>query len=236
MVGPDGLGTLTAEELQAAYAYIAADPAVWEVILTGGDPLMLSPRRLEEIIEALSAIAHVRVIRLHSRVPVVDPQRVTAPLVAALRKTDRAVYVAVHANHPREFTPVAREAIARLADAGVPLLGQSVLLADINDDADTLGSLMRVMVENRVKPYYLHHPDLAPGTAHFRVSIERGRALTNGLRGHFSGLCQPTYVLDLPGGHGKVPLDTSACEGLGEGRHRLTDFRGRRHLYPPPLD
>lgn len=236
MVGPDGLGTLTREELQATFAYIAADPAIWEVILTGGDPLMLSPRRLEEIIAALSGIAHVRVIRLHSRVPVVDPQRVTAPLVSALRGTDRAVYVAVHADHPREFTPAARAAIARLADAGVALIGQSVLLAGVNDDAETLRALMRAMVENRVKPYYLHHPDLAPGTAHFRVPIERGQALAGGLRGHVSGLCQPTYVLDLPGGHGKVPINAANCENAEEGRHRLTDFRGRTHLYPPPPD
>ena len=137
---------------------------------------MLSPRRIAEVTRRLGAIPHVKVLRWHTRVPVVDPGRVTPELVAALRAAGRAVYVAVHANHPRELTEAARAACARLADAGIPLLSQTVLLKGVNDDAETLAALMRAFVEARVKPYYLHHLDLAPGTSHFRTSIAEGQA------------------------------------------------------------
>jgi lysine 2,3-aminomutase len=205
VVGPDGLGTLSDAELDGALAYIAAHPEVWEVVITGGDPFVLSPRRLAFIAEALGGIEHVRVLRLHTRVPVVDPARVDATLIAALKGFGRAVFVALHANHPREFTPAAIAAVARLVDAGIPMVSQTVLLAGINDDAGTLGALMRAFVENRIKPYYLHHGDLARGTAHLRTSIETGQNLMRSLRGDISGLCQPTYVLDIPGGHRRWP-------------------------------
>jgi lysine 2,3-aminomutase len=152
VVGPAGAGTLTSTEIDAALAYVAADPAIWEVILSGGDPLILSPRRLRAVMNALAAIDHVKVVRLHTRVPVVDPKAVTPDLVEALRCAGKAVYVALHANHPREMTPAARAACARLVDAGLPMLGQTVLLAGVNDDAETLGALMRAMVETRIKP------------------------------------------------------------------------------------
>jgi len=229
VVGPQGAGNLSPTELEAALAYIAGDPEIWEVILTGGDPLLLSPRRLREIMQRLDAIDHVKVIRFHTRIPVVDPETITDELVAALRG-GKATYVALHANHARELTPAARTACARLVDAGIPMLGQSVLLRGVNDDPAALGALMRAMVETRIKPYYLHHGDLAPGTSALRTTIEDGRALMRGLRGDLSGLCQPTYVLDIPGGHGKVPVGPDYVEP-GE----VTDPWGEKHAYPPTV-
>ena len=232
MVGPKGLGTLPPEALEAALAYIESRPQIWEVIVTGGDPLMLSPRRLRDLVRRLAAIEHVKVVRFHSRVPVVDPSRITQALVRALKAPGKASYVAIHANHPRELTPAARAAIARLADAGLPLLGQTVLLRGINDDAETLAALMRGLVENRIKPYYLHHGDLAPGTAHLRTSLEEGQALMRSLRGRLSGLCQPDYVLDIPGGHGKAPIGPRYLQRTESGCE-IEDWQGGRHQYPP---
>jgi lysine 2,3-aminomutase len=191
--------------LDRAFAYIRERPEIWEVIVTGGDPFLLSPRRVAQIVRTLAAIEHVQVIRFHTRVPVVDPRRVGAALVKAL-DGDKAVYVVIHANHPRELTETATAAVTRLTRAGIPVLSQSVLLRGVNDDAAVLESLFRRLVAMRVKPYYLHHPDLARGTAHFRGEIADGQALMRELRRRASGLCQPTYVLDIPGGHGKVPI------------------------------
>jgi lysine 2,3-aminomutase len=233
MVGPGKPGMLSTEERAAALRYIAAHPAIWEVILTGGDPLVLSPRRLRAVVRALDAIAHVKVLRVHTRVPVAAPETITPELVRALKAQSKPTYVAVHVNHPRELGKEARAALARMADAGLPLLGQSVLLKGVNDTAETLEALMRALVEARVKPYYLHHGDLAPGTAHLRTDIATGRRLMRGLRGRVSGLCQPDYVLDIPGGYGKAPIGPrysgSCVDGL-----EVEDFRGERHVYPPP--
>lgn len=230
VVGPQGGGMLDEPALDEALAYIAGRSEIWEVILTGGDPLLLSPRRLAEVTRRLSAIAHVKVIRHHTRIPVVDPATVTADLVAALKSPSQAVYVALHANHPRELTPDARAACGRLIDAGIPMVSQSVLLAGVNDDAATLAALMRAFVETRIKPYYLHHPDLAPGTAHLRVSIDTGQALMRTLRGRYSGLCQPDYVLDIPGGYGKAPVGPTYLTADG-----VTDYQGEAHSYPPSV-
>ena len=228
MVGPEGLSNLTPTQLDAAFAYIAGRPEIWEVIVTGGDPFVLSPRRLADISARLAAIEHVKVVRYHTRVPVVDPGAVTDELVAAIKCEGKAVYVALHANHPRELTPAARDGCARIIDAGLPMLSQTVLLKGVNDDPETLGALMRGFVENRIKPYYLHQGDLAPGTAHLRTSIEEGRALMRAMRGRFSGLCQPTYVLDIPDGHGKVPVGP---DYIGEAT--VEDPNGVIHPYPP---
>jgi lysine 2,3-aminomutase len=233
MVGPQGLGTLTPDELDAALGYIAAHDEVWEVILTGGDPLILSPRRLHDIMERLSAIPHVKVVRFHTRVPVVAPERIDEALVAALNASGKATYVALHANHPRELTAAARAACARLIEGGIVMLSQSVLLRGVNDDREVLAALMRAFVETRIKPYYLHHPDLAPGTGHFRLSIAEGQALVAALRGRLSGLCQPTYVLDIPGGYGKTPIAAGMIEDRGAGCYAVSDFRGNVHAYPP---
>ena len=232
VVGPGGGGELTGEALEAALAYIAADPAIWEVILTGGDPLVLSARRMGEVLARLEAIAHVKVVRLHTRIPVVDPAAVTPERVAALRGRRTAVYVVLHANHPRELTAAARAACGRLVDAGVPMLSQSVLLRGVNDDPTTLEALMRAFVETRIKPYYLHHADLAPGTAPFRTTLQEGQALVKGLRGRVSGLCQPTYVLDIPGGYGKAPVGPCYLHD-GEGGMQVEAPGGGRHAYPP---
>jgi lysine 2,3-aminomutase len=231
-VGP-GSEALSPDELDAALDYIRTHDAIWEVILSGGDPLMLSARRLKAIVQALEAIPHVAVIRIHTRVPVVDPQRVTAALVAALR-SDKAVYVVLHANHPRELTPAVTAAAGRLGRAGIPLLSQSVLLKGVNDDAATLEALFRALVAIRVKPYYLHHPDLAHGTTHLRTGLGEGRELMRTLRGRVSGLCQPAYVLDLPGGHGKVPVGPCYAHETGAaGEWQVEDPQGESHLYPP---
>jgi lysine 2,3-aminomutase len=228
MVGP-GRGGLSRAALDAALDYIARTPEIWEVILTGGDPLVLSPRRLKDVMTRLAAIDHVKVIRVHTRMPTVAPERITPALVKALR-TGKATFVVLHANHARELTGAARAACARLIDAGIPMLSQSVLLRSVNDDAETLGALMRTLVECRIKPYYLHHADLAPGTAHFRTTIGEGQALMRTLHGRWSGLCQPTYVLDIPGGHGKSSVGPTYLSADGS---EVEDFSGRRHAYPP---
>jgi lysine 2,3-aminomutase len=235
MVGPDGVKTLTPAALDAAMAYIAGRPEVWEVIVTGGDPLVLSPRRLRDLIGRLEAIEHVKVVRFHTRVPAVAPELVTEDLVAALRGSGKAVYVALHANHARELTPAARAACARLVDAGLPMVGQTVLLKGVNDAPEALADLFRAMVETRIKPYYLHHGDLAPGTGHLRTGLDEGRALMRALRGRLSGLAQPTYVLDIPGGHGKVPVGPDYLTEDGKGL-TVEDPNGVRRRYPPAAD
>jgi lysine 2,3-aminomutase len=226
-VGADG-GLLSEAELEAAYAWLAARPAIREVILTGGDPLMLSPRRLGGIIAALSAIPHVEILRLHTRVPVADPARVTAKLLAELA-SERALWLVVHANHARELTSDARKSLQRIQAAAIPVLGQSVLLRGVNDSVAALEALFRAMIAARVKPYYLHQLDPAPGTARFHVPIAEGQALLAGLRGRVSGLAWPTYVLDIPGGHGKVPIGPSYVEPDG----RVRDPWGKRHSLAP---
>jgi lysine 2,3-aminomutase len=230
-IGPQQENALSPDALQTAISYIAAHPEIWEVILTGGDPFILSPRRVQEITQRLAAIAHVKIVRWHTRVPVVDPSRITDDFVAALTAPGVTSWVALHANHPREFSSAAQRSIARLIDAGIPLVSQSVLLKGVNDDVETLDALMRTFVENRVKPYYLHHPDQAPGTSHFRVTIARGRQLFRELRARLSGMALPNYVIDIPGGHAKVSLLSSDVEELGAGRFRIKDHAGKWHPY-----
>jgi lysine 2,3-aminomutase len=234
MVGPEKGKALSPKALEAALDYIRDDPLIWEVILTGGDPLVLSPRRLRDVMKRLAAIDHVKVLRIHTRVPVAEPARVTAELVRALKLKGKPTYIALHINHARELTAEARVAIARLADAGIPLLGQSVLLAGVNDTPQALGDLMRALVECRIKPYYLHHGDLAPGTSHLRTDITAGQELMRALRGRLSGLCQPSYMLDIPGGHGKSPIGPNYLQRAAGGADLLVeDYKGQRHLYPP---
>ena len=203
-VGPDG-GVLGEAALEAALGWFEATPAVREAILTGGDPLMLSARRLGEILRRLAAIPHIELLRIHSRVPVAAPGLVTAALAAAL-DLGKPLYLCVHANHAREFSAEAIAALGRLQRAGVVLLGQSVLLRGVNDSEVALEGLFRAMLRARVKPYYLHQLDAAPGTARFAVPVEEGRALLRGLRRRVTGLAWPTYVQETPGGGGKVPL------------------------------
>lgn len=226
--------TLSDTELKDALNYIATHPEIWEVILTGGDPLFLKPKSIKNILKALEKIPHVEVIRIHSRVPILEPQRIHEAMLDAL-KTNKALYISVHANHSSEFTKESELACAKLADVGIPLLGQTVLLKGINDDVDTLGQLMRRFVKNRIKPYYLHHADLALGTSHFRTTLEAGQSLISALRGHYSGLCQPTYVLDIPGGYGKVPICAEYVENLLNNTYKVKDYQGTIHEYPPKV-
>jgi lysine 2,3-aminomutase len=232
MVGPGKSPALSEAELGAALDYIHARPQIWEVILTGGDPLILSPRRVADVTAALEAIPHVKILRWHTRVPAVAPERITPQLVEALRSAKKTVFVALHANHPRELTAAARGACARLIDAGIAMVSQTVLLKGVNDDAETLEALMRAFVETRIKPYYLHHGDLAPGTAHLRTTIAEGQALMRALRARLSGLALPTYVLDIPGAHGKVPIEAGHARPDGSGRgYIIEDRNGREHIY-----
>jgi lysine 2,3-aminomutase len=241
MVGPGKATALPPAAYDAALDYIRTHSEIWEVILTGGDPLMLSPRRLAEIMADLAAIDHVKIIRIHTRVPVADPARISREMVAALRVKGATIWVALHANHARELTGKARAACAAMIDAGIPMVSQSVLLRGVNDSAEALEALMRTFVECRIKPYYLHHGDLAPGTAHLRTSLEHGQELMRALRGRVSGLCQPEFVLDIPGGHGKAPVgpsylsqvEPSEGEVCAETRYRVVDYCGDVHLYPP---
>jgi lysine 2,3-aminomutase len=234
VVGKKG-AMLDRGSLDRAFDYIRERPQIWEVIVTGGDPFLLAPRRLAAIVRELDQVNHLCVIRFHTRVPVVDPRRVNAALVEALA-AEKAVYVVVHANHPRELTAGMREAVLRLIRAGIPLLSQTVLLRGVNDDAVTLEALFRGLVAMRVKPYYLHHADLARGTSHFRIGIAAGQRLVNSLRGRVSGLCQPTYVLDIPGGFGKVPIAPCAVTSGGSSGWIVEDGAGIRHDYPADPD
>ena len=244
MVGPGKDSVLSDSAYSDALDYIRAHPEIWEVILTGGDPLMLSPRRLSEVMADLAAIDHVRIIRIHTRVPVADPSRVSDEMVAALKVEGATTWMALHANHARELAEGVRAAVARLIDAGIPMVSQSVLLRGVNDNVEALADLMRAFVECRIKPYYLHHGDLAPGTAHLRTTLAEGQELMRRLRGRVSGLCQPEYVLDIPGGAGKSPVGPTYLRPENsfpgervaeeaETRYRITDYCGEVHLYPP---
>jgi lysine 2,3-aminomutase len=255
MVGPGKANALPQPAYDGALDYIRTHKEIWEVILTGGDPLMLSPRRLSEVMTDLAAIDHVKIIRIHTRVPVADPARITPDMISALKVEGATTWVALHANHVRELTAKARAACACLVDAGIPMVSQSVLLRGVNDDAATLEALMRGFVECRIKPYYLHHGDLAPGTSHLRTTLAHGQQVMRELRGRVSGLCQPDYVIDIPGGYGKAPVgpnylswddsslnlnsfsgaDSFSQEGEhdAETRYRVVDYCGDVHLYPP---
>lgn len=243
-VGPKGetpANVLTANERTAALDYIRENKNIWEVILTGGDPLILSPKQLGEIMYALNAIDHVKVIRLHTRIPIADPKRITPALINALTKnTDRsvfrapkAIYMALHINHADEITKDVHCAINALHSAGIVLLSQSVLLKGVNDNPEILENLYRALVAMRVKPYYLHHPDFAPGTSHFRLSVTEGQAIVKQLLGKLSGICQPTYMLDIPGGHGKIPLTPCYIKQLENNTYTLENYKGETHSYPP---
>ncbi|MCC6597818.1 MAG: lysine-2,3-aminomutase-like protein [Alphaproteobacteria bacterium] len=229
-------GVLKTAERKAALDYIRTHPEIWEVILTGGDPLVLSPRQLGEIMKALGEIEHVKIVRIHSRLPVADPVRAGEDMIAAMKKAGKAVYLAVHINHEREITDEVRTALLRLHGAGINLLSQSVLLRGVNDNADTLAALFRALVGLNVKPYYLHHPDLAPGTSHFRLSIAEGQEIMRALLGRLSGIALPTYMLDIPGGMGKIPLTPSYIEPFEGGGYSARDYKGRTHVYTPQIE
>lgn len=224
---------LRADHFEGAIAYIRSHPEIWEVILSGGDPLVFPNAYLKQVMGRLREITHLKIIRIHSRVPAILPRRLT-PELAELAREYGPVYLVVHVNHPREVTPEFARHVGHLIDRGVPVLSQSVLLRGVNDSVETLTALFRRLVEIRVKPYYLHQLDRAPGTNHFRVPIAEGLRLVRGLRGHISGLCQPTYILDIPGGHGKVPLTAAYVHPQGDHLYEVTNHRGERFRYEEP--
>ncbi|MEZ5954752.1 MAG: lysine-2,3-aminomutase-like protein [Hyphomonas sp.] len=233
MVGPDLGEALTPAALGNALDYIRAHTEVREVILTGGDPFMLSAARAGALTQALVAIPHVSIIRWHTRMPVADPVRITAAYVEALQASGKAVYVSLHINHVQELSLETRYVLNMFADAGFPLLAQTVLLRGVNDDAGTLAELMQALVAARVRPYYLHHPDLAPGTGHFRLSVEEGQAIYSDLRDRVSGLALPHYVIDIPGGVSKANAAPSDIVQTPDGKA----LRGRDgQLYPYERD
>ena len=223
-------GLLAEAEFDRVVDYLRATPAVREVIFTGGDPLSLSPRRLGAMLDRLEAIGSVELVRFHTRVPVVAPERVSAALAEVLDRS-LPVWLVLHVNHAAELTEAAGAALRRLNRAGVPLLSQTVLLNGVNADADTLEALFRALLRHRVKPYYLHHPDLAKGTGHFRLPLAEGQAIMAALRVRLTGIGQPLYVLDIPGGHGKVPVGPGYLRPDGAGGWIVTDPQGQEHPY-----
>lgn len=232
MVGP-GSQTLKKSQRHAALDYIRNTPQIWEVILTGGDPLILSPAQLQETFAALAGVNHLKVIRIHTRTPIASPDLITDTMIEALQNAakNKALYMALHVNHAQEITPQVQQTLNKLRRAGVILLSQSVLLKGVNDNTDALEQLFRTLVELSVKPYMIHHLDPAPGTHHFRVSIETGKNLLNALRGQISGICMPDYMLDIPGGFGKIVLNADNCKKLSSGNYELTDRKGQKHHY-----
>lgn len=230
MVGK-GAGILNSHELDTALSYISKNKNIREVILSGGDPLTLSNRRLKEAMDKLNKIEHVDFIRFHTRTPIVKPSRIDDDLIDILNTSKKAIYIVLHINHVQEMNDKIIEMLDRLSQSRATLLSQTVLLKTINDNCTALTNLFTTLVKNRVKPYYLHHPDLATGTNHFRVSIKKGQALMKELRGNISGLCLPTYVLDVPGGFGKIPLNHTYAEELNIGHYAIEDIHGAKHNY-----
>jgi lysine 2,3-aminomutase len=224
---------LRREQFEAALAYIASHPDIWEVILSGGDPLVFPDSYLASVLARLREISHVRIIRIHTRTPAIVPARLS-PALAQLLRSHAPVYVVVHVNHPREVSEAFTRHVGYLVDRGVPVLSQTVLLRGVNDAVPTLTALFRRLVEARVKPYYLHQLDRAPGTNHFRVPIAEGQRLMASLRGHISGLCVPTYLLDIPGGHGKVPLTPNYVHPRDDGAYDVVNHRGEHFVYDEP--
>lgn len=227
---------LSDEDLDRALSYIENHPEIWEVILTGGDPLVLSARRLERIFEALNRINHVDVIRLHTRIPLVQPAKIDDTILSVLKLSKTPVHLVVHVNHVSEITEEVAAAFGRLRAAGCSLYSQSVLLRGVNDSVQDLEALFRKLVTVHVTPYYLHHLDKAKGTSHFRVPIEKGRAIMRDLQGRVSGLCLPKYMLDIPGGHGKIPVHEEYFSDIGAGLYRVEDYQGCTHLYQDGIE
>ena len=221
---------LNEDDYAKVYAYIAENPQIREVILSGGDPLVLSARRLKKIMEHLSSIEHVQRIRIHTRVPVAAPARVDAEMMTALA-TPKKTAAVIHINHPNELTQQVQDAVKMLQENGWEVLSQSVLLNGVNNDSDILRDLFEGLIQHDVKPYYLHHPDKANGTKHFRISIEEGKKIYTALRGTVSGYALPQYVLDIPGGYGKVPVNSDWIEPHAEGGYSVLDIHGNRHRY-----
>ncbi|MDR0596364.1 MAG: lysine 2,3-aminomutase [Clostridiales Family XIII bacterium] len=226
-------GIRTKEDIDLAIAYIKKTPQVRDVLLSGGDCLCVSDDRLEYIISELRKIDHVEIVRLGSRTPVVMPQRITDDLVNMLKKY-HPIWLNTHFNHPKEITPEARAALAKLADAGIPLGNQSVLLKGVNDDPEVMRDLVHTLVVNRVRPYYIYQCDLSTGIEHFRTRVSRGIEIIECLRGHTSGFCVPTFVVDAPGGGGKIPVMPQYLVSQSPERVVLRNYEGVVTTYTEP--
>lgn len=230
MVGPDLGDTLTPAELEAALNYVRSQPEVKEVILTGGDPFMLSAKRAHALTDAIADIPHVKIIRWHTRMPVADPARITPEFIGGLKADGVATYVSIHINHLQELSDETKAAARQMANAGIALVSQTVLLNGVNNSIEALSDLFEALTENLIRPYYLHHPDLAPGTSHFRVSVEEGRALYDAVRDRVSGLSVPRYVIDIPGGVSKANAAQSDLRETPDGP-ALRGRDGKLHPY-----
>jgi lysine 2,3-aminomutase len=222
-------------EYDKQIAYIREHHEIRDVLLSGGDPLLLSDDKLESLLKQLRAIPHVEFLRIGTRIPIFLPQRITPELCAMLKKY-HPLFMSVHSNHPRELTTEVREALGRLADAGIPLGNQSVLLRHVNDDAAVLRALFQKLLMCRVRPYYLYQCDLISGSAHLRTSVRRGLELMDQLRGHTTGYAVPQYVIDAPGGGGKVPINPGYVLSHNNDRVVIRNFEGKVFEYPEAID
>ncbi len=228
--------SLSKQDIDRGLDYIRVQKNILEVILSGGDPLVMPIKKLHQIIDNIFANDHVQILRIHTRLPVVDPSLFSPDYCTELGSFDKIVYLVVHVNHADELTPQACVAFQNLRKAGIVLLSQSVILKGVNDTPEILEGLLRKLVAIGIKPYYLHHPDLATGTSHFRVSLNEGVMLMRALRGRLSGIAWPTYVIDLPGGFGKMPIDLGYVDEIEKDIYMIDDYKGHKHLYPPDTD
>lgn len=233
MVGATGERAVRKSDLERAIDYIEATPAIRDVLISGGDPLSLDDERLEWILSRLRRIPHVEFLRIGSKQPVVQPQRITPALVRMLKRF-HPLWMSLHFTHPDELTPEVAEACGRLADAGIPLGSQTVLLKGVNDDVETMKRLVHGLLRIRVKPYYLYQCDPISGSAHFRTPVEKGLEIIRGLRGHTTGYAVPTYVIDGPDGGGKIPLQPDYVQGRDGDHLLLVNYAGRQFRYPDP--
>ncbi len=231
----DASMTFSRADFDAQLNYLRQTPQVRDVLLSGGDPLVLAPRILEHILAELRAIPHIEIIRLGTRVPVFLPQRITDELCAMLEKY-HPLWMNIHVNHPKEITPELSTALDKLGRAGIPLGNQSVLLAGINDTVEIQRELVHKLVRNRVRPYYLYQCDLVQGAGHFRTTVAKGIEIIEGLRGHTSGYAVPTYVIDAPGGGGKVPVMPNYVISQAPGRVVVRNYEGYITAYDEPTD
>jgi lysine 2,3-aminomutase len=222
-------------EFERQIQYVSQHPEIRDVLLSGGDPLLLSDDKLEFLLRRLRAIPHVEFLRIGTRIPIFLPQRITPELCAMLRKY-HPLFISIHSNHPRELTTEVRDALGRLADAGVPLGNQAVLLRHVNDDPVVMRALVQKLLMCRVKPYYLYQCDLISGSAHLRASVRKGLEIMENLRGHTTGYAVPQYVIDAPGGGGKVPINPDYILSRNRDRVVIRNFEGRIFEYPEGED
>jgi lysine 2,3-aminomutase len=233
LVGAAGEKAIKKSYLEAALDYIAATPTIRDVLMSGGDPLSMDDERIEFLLSRLRQIPHIEFVRIGTKVPAVLPQRITPSLLKILRK-HKPVWLSIHFTHPDEITPEVAEACNKLADAGVPLGSQTVLLKGVNDDVPTMKRLMHGLLKNRVRPYYLYQCDPISGSAHFRTPVEKGLEIIEGLRGHTTGYAVPQYVIDAPGGGGKLPLVPNYIVGRDGGDLLLRNYANKQYRYPDP--